>query len=39
MAQNEGAEIVVDGRGFSLQGYVEGFFLAPTLIDRVTPQM
>ncbi|HJT39551.1 MAG TPA: aldehyde dehydrogenase family protein, partial [Sphingobium sp.] len=24
---------------FSLQGYEEGFFLAPTLIDRVTPQM
>ena len=39
MAADEGAEIVVDGRGFSLQGYEEGFFLAPTLIDRVTPQM
>ena len=39
MAADEGAEIVVDGRNFSLQGYEEGFFLAPTLIDRVTPQM
>ena len=39
MAADEGAEIVVDGRGFSLQGYEEGFYLAPTLIDRVTPQM
>lgn len=39
MAADEGAEIVVDGRGFSLQGYEEGFFLAPTLIDRVTPAM
>jgi malonate-semialdehyde dehydrogenase (acetylating)/methylmalonate-semialdehyde dehydrogenase len=39
MALDEGAELVVDGRGFSLQGYEEGFFLAPTLIDRVTPQM
>lgn len=39
MAVDEGAELVVDGRGFSLQGYEEGFFLAPTLIDRVTPQM
>jgi len=39
MAADEGAEIVVDGRGFSLQGYEEGFYLAPTLIDRVTPEM
>jgi malonate-semialdehyde dehydrogenase (acetylating)/methylmalonate-semialdehyde dehydrogenase len=39
MAADEGAEIVVDGRGFSLQGYEDGFYLAPTLIDRVTPQM
>ena len=39
MAVDEGAEIVVDGRGFSLQGYEDGYYLAPTLIDRVTPQM
>jgi malonate-semialdehyde dehydrogenase (acetylating)/methylmalonate-semialdehyde dehydrogenase len=39
MAADEGAEIVVDGRGFSLQGYEEGYFLAPTLIDHVTPEM
>ncbi len=39
MAVDEGAELVVDGRGFSLQGYEDGFFLAPTLIDRVTPGM
>ncbi len=39
MAVAEGAELVVDGRGFSLQGYEDGFFLAPTLIDRVTPSM
>ncbi len=39
MAAREGAEIVVDGRGFSLQGYEDGFYLAPTLIDRVTPAM
>lgn len=39
MAADEGAEIVVDGRGFMLQGYEEGFFLAPTLIDHVTPDM
>ncbi len=38
-AEKEGAEIVVDGRGFSLQGHENGFFVGPTLIDRVTPDM
>jgi malonate-semialdehyde dehydrogenase (acetylating)/methylmalonate-semialdehyde dehydrogenase len=38
-AEEEGAEIVIDGRGFSLQGHEKGFFIGPTLIDRVTPQM
>ena len=36
---DEGAVLVVDGRGFSLQGYEEGFFLGPSLFDRVTAQM
>ena len=35
----EGGEIVVDGRGFTLQGYEKGFFVGPTLIDHVTPDM
>jgi malonate-semialdehyde dehydrogenase (acetylating)/methylmalonate-semialdehyde dehydrogenase len=39
IAEQEGAEIVIDGRGFSLQGHEDGFFVGPTLIDRVTPQM
>ncbi|GAA0650125.1 CoA-acylating methylmalonate-semialdehyde dehydrogenase [Brevundimonas lenta] len=39
MGVNEGAELVVDGRGFSLQGHENGFFLAPTLFDHVTPNM
>jgi malonate-semialdehyde dehydrogenase (acetylating)/methylmalonate-semialdehyde dehydrogenase len=38
-AEKEGAEIVIDGRGFTLQGHEDGFFVGPTLIDRVTPQM
>ncbi|MBD3728347.1 MAG: CoA-acylating methylmalonate-semialdehyde dehydrogenase [Sphingomonadales bacterium] len=38
-AEKEGAEIVIDGRGFSLQGHEQGFFVGPTLIDRVTPEM
>jgi malonate-semialdehyde dehydrogenase (acetylating)/methylmalonate-semialdehyde dehydrogenase len=35
----EGAELVLDGRGFSLPGHEKGFFLGPTLFDRVTDSM
>ena len=35
----QGAELVVDGRDFSLQGYEEGFFVGPHLFDRVTTDM
>jgi malonate-semialdehyde dehydrogenase (acetylating)/methylmalonate-semialdehyde dehydrogenase len=35
----QGADLVVDGRGFSLQGYENGFFVGGTLFDRVTPDM
>ncbi|MFV0623045.1 CoA-acylating methylmalonate-semialdehyde dehydrogenase [Sphingomonas sp. ac-8] len=36
---DEGAELVVDGRGFALQGHEDGFFIGPSLFDRVTPDM
>ncbi|WOE74188.1 CoA-acylating methylmalonate-semialdehyde dehydrogenase [Alterisphingorhabdus coralli] len=36
---DEGAELVVDGRGFSLQGHEEGFFIGPSLFDHVKPDM
>ena len=35
----EGAELVVDGRGFKLQGYENGYFVGGTLFDRVKPNM
>ncbi|MCI5112304.1 MAG: CoA-acylating methylmalonate-semialdehyde dehydrogenase [Marivita sp.] len=36
----EGAKLVVDGRGFTPpQGYENGYFVGPTLIDNVTPDM
>ena len=35
----EGGEIIIDGRGFALQGHEKGFFVGPTLIDHVTPEM
>jgi malonate-semialdehyde dehydrogenase (acetylating)/methylmalonate-semialdehyde dehydrogenase len=36
---DEGAELVVDGRGFTLQGHEQGFFVGPSLFDHVTPDM
>ena len=36
---DEGAELVVDGRGFTLQGHEEGFFIGPTFFDHVKPSM
>ena len=39
MGVDEGAELVVDGRGFSLQGYEKGFFIGPSLFDNVQPTM
>jgi malonate-semialdehyde dehydrogenase (acetylating)/methylmalonate-semialdehyde dehydrogenase len=35
----QGAELVVDGRGFKLQGYESGYFVGGTLFDRVTTDM
>jgi malonate-semialdehyde dehydrogenase (acetylating)/methylmalonate-semialdehyde dehydrogenase len=32
----QGAELAVDGRGFSMQGYENGFFVGGCLFDRVT---
>jgi malonate-semialdehyde dehydrogenase (acetylating)/methylmalonate-semialdehyde dehydrogenase len=39
MGVDEGAELVVDGRGFALQGYEQGFFIGPSLFDQVKPTM
>ncbi|HYI39935.1 MAG TPA: CoA-acylating methylmalonate-semialdehyde dehydrogenase [Allosphingosinicella sp.] len=37
MCADEGGELVVDGRGFKLQGHEEGFFIGPTFFDHVKP--
>ena len=37
MCIDEGGELVVDGRGFKLQGHEEGFFIGPTFFDHVKP--
>ncbi|HLS92779.1 MAG TPA: CoA-acylating methylmalonate-semialdehyde dehydrogenase [Microbacterium sp.] len=35
IAEADGAKIVVDGRGFAVDGHEDGFFFGPTLIDAV----
>jgi malonate-semialdehyde dehydrogenase (acetylating) / methylmalonate-semialdehyde dehydrogenase len=35
----EGAELAIDGRDAKVDGYESGFFLGPSLFDRVTPEM
>ncbi|HJM60446.1 MAG TPA: aldehyde dehydrogenase family protein, partial [Alphaproteobacteria bacterium] len=35
----QGADLVVDGRDYTLQGYENGYFMGGTLFDKVTPEM
>ena len=35
----EGANLVVDGRGFKAQGFENGYFTGGSLFDNVTPEM
>ncbi|MGO4870557.1 MAG: CoA-acylating methylmalonate-semialdehyde dehydrogenase [Roseiarcus sp.] len=35
----EGAKLAVDGRGFTMQGYENGFYLGGSLFDHVTKDM
>jgi malonate-semialdehyde dehydrogenase (acetylating) / methylmalonate-semialdehyde dehydrogenase len=37
--EREGAKLVIDGRGFKMQGYEDGYFLGGTLFDNVTTDM
>ncbi len=34
----EGATVLVDGRGQSVPGYEDGYFVFPTVLDEVSPQ-
>ncbi|MFI6171961.1 CoA-acylating methylmalonate-semialdehyde dehydrogenase [Nocardia sp. NPDC051052] len=36
---DEGAELVVDGRGVTVPGGEDGYFVGATLFDKVTPEM
>ena len=39
MGVDEGADLLLDGRGLKLQGHEGGYFVGPTLFDKVTPGM
>ena len=39
MGVEEGADLVVDGRGQKLQGLENGFFIGPSMFDNVKPDM
>jgi malonate-semialdehyde dehydrogenase (acetylating)/methylmalonate-semialdehyde dehydrogenase len=39
IGQKEGAKLVVDGRGFKMQGYENGFYMGGCLFDDVTKDM
>jgi len=39
MGVDEGADLIIDGRNFELQGHENGFFIGPTLFDHVTVDM
>ena len=36
---DEGAELVLDGRNITVPGYENGYFVGPTILDKVTPEM
>ncbi len=36
---DEGAKLLVDGRGFQMQGYENGYFMGACLFDQVKPSM
>jgi malonate-semialdehyde dehydrogenase (acetylating)/methylmalonate-semialdehyde dehydrogenase len=35
----EGARLALDGRNVAVKGYEKGFYLGPTILDHVTPEM
>ena len=38
-AERDGAQILLDGRGIEMKGYPGGYFVGPTIIDEVRPEM
>jgi malonate-semialdehyde dehydrogenase (acetylating) / methylmalonate-semialdehyde dehydrogenase len=38
-SERDGAHLALDGRGLVVKGYEGGFFVGPTIVDRVAPTM
>ena len=38
-AVEQGATVLLDGRGISVEGYEQGTYVGPTVLDNVTPEM
>jgi malonate-semialdehyde dehydrogenase (acetylating)/methylmalonate-semialdehyde dehydrogenase len=38
-AEKAGARVLLDGRGYQVEGYENGYYVGPTIIDGVTPDM
>lgn len=38
-AEEAGAKVLLDGRGYSVPGKEDGFYVGPTIIDHVRPEM
>ena len=38
-SERSGAHLALDGRGLVVNGYENGFFVGPTIVDQVTPAM
>ena len=38
-AENDGAKIILDGRNITVKGKEGGYYVGPTIIDHVTPEM
>ena len=37
--ESQGGKVTVDGRGYAVSGYEDGFWVGPTVIDQVTTEM
>lgn len=37
--EDDKADLILDGRNFTLDGYEDGFFIGPTIFDNVKPDM
>ena len=39
LGEEEGAQLIIDGRNIKIQGYENGYFVGPTLFDKVKSNM